>query len=171
MKNIFLFSVLLLSLCACQSTPQFNDKMKQKIEDAVKRDDITGRMHMFFRGIDNENWQEVEEVLLSEVEIDNGTGPIKKSAKELIASWKEAFRSFKTHHLVSNYGIVVTEKNAKLMFVATRTQVRQGQGKSLSKTSHGFYEVSMVQPEGDATNWAWNIASIKYKNQFTIDKR
>src|SRR5688500_2188255 len=106
----YLLMVLCLISLSCQKQEkvekQFSDKMQQKIEEDVKRDDINGRIHLMFRSVDNQRWEDVKEVLAEKVEFDMGEGTSVKSADEVIESWKSATAGLDgLHHQVGKYGI------------------------------------------------------------------
>jgi hypothetical protein len=167
MKTFFLISMMVLSY-SCQPKNQFNDEMQEKIVADVKRDDISGRMHMFFRALDNKNWKEVREILADEVTVDMGEGTKKLKAEEVVDYFKKNLTSYNgTQHQVSNYGITVDKNSAHLMFVATSTYHQKKKG--ASKSLYGSYVIDMTQPKDQDTNWEWKITHLKYKNNFTIN--
>lgn len=165
---------LILALClvtfSCQKQevkPQFSEKMQKKIEDDVKRDDITGRMHILFRAVDNQNWPAVKEILADQVEFDMGEGPSMKSADQVIDAWKTATAGLDAlQHMSGNYGIEINGNEAKLVFEGVATHYKKIKSGKNTRTFHGTYEVYMKQPEGDSTNWAWKVTKFKYKNKF-----
>lgn len=154
----------LVVMFGCQTKQLFSDKMKQKIIHDIYRDDITGRMHMLFRAVDNQNWKEVDEVLADEVELDMGDGPKKMKAAEVIEVWKKALKGLDgVHHQISNYGIVFDNKSTNVIFAGTATHLK----KSKVTNHYGTYEVQMIQPGEDETNWAWEVTKFKYRNKFS----
>lgn len=166
----FLMMALCLFALSCQkqeSKPQFDEKWQLKIEDAVKRDDITGRMHLLFRSVDNQDWTNVKDVLHDQVEFDMGEGASTKSGDEIIEIWKSALAGLDgVQHVVGNYGIEVNGKEARLVFQGVATHYKKLKSGKNTRTFHGSYEVHMKQPDGDSTNWAWKVTKFKYMNKF-----
>jgi hypothetical protein len=167
----YLLMVLCLVSLSCQkqekAEKQFSDRMQVKIEDDVKRDDINGRLHHLFRSVDAKNWESAKEILAEKVELDMGEGPSSKTADEVIESWKTATADADgLHHQVGNYGIEINGREARLMFLGTATHYKKVKSGKNTRTFYGSYEVTMQQPEGDPTNWAWKITKFKYTNKF-----
>ncbi len=168
------FLMILLSAFAlsCQNNgqkveKQFSEKMEKKITDAIKRDDITGRMHMLFRSVDNKDWANVKEVLADQVEFDMGDGVATKTSDEIVKIWQDATAGLDgVQHVVGNYGIEVNNHEAKLMFVGIATHYKKLKSGKNTRTFHGSYEVFVKQPDGDSTNWAWKVTKFKYVNKF-----
>lgn len=161
--KIFLLLPLVI-MFGCQTNQMFSEKMKEKIVHDVYRDFVTGRLHMLFKAVDNKNWKEVEEVLADEVELDMGQGPKKMKSQEVIEVWKNALKGLDgSHHQVSNYGIYFVKRTAMISFVGTTAHKRKSKVTNL----YGNYEVEMLQPEGDESNWAWKVTKFKYTNKFT----
>lgn len=161
--------IFLLSLIAggCQTHHQFSEAMKGKILDDVKRDDISGRIHMLFREVENGNWEEARKIFAPEIEVDLGEGYKKMTPEEFLSIWKKSLEGVDgLHHQVSNYGIVVMDKEADLNFVSTVTHFKRGKNGG-TKSFYGKYHVFMIQPEGDPTNWEWLITKFKYHNRFS----
>lgn len=168
--------ILLMALClvslSCQKQVakvenQFNDKMQVKIEDAVKRDDITGRMHLLFRSVDNQDWVNVKEVLADQIEFDVGEGSSSKTSDEVVGIWKNATAGLDgLQHVVGNYGIEVNGREARLVFNGIATHYKKLKSGKNTRTFHGSYEITVRQPEGDPTNWAWKVTKFKYTNKF-----
>ena len=170
MKYIFLLSCLLIFSCQKDETRQFSPEMEKKIFDTIKRDDITGRIHLLYRSIDSKNWEAVKEMLADKVEFDEGDGVSIKSSEEIISHWQKSLSNLDgTQHVVSNYGIEVNKHEARLMFIGTATHYKKSKTGKNIKTLHGSYEVHMSQPEKEDTNWAWKITKFKYINNFTAN--
>jgi hypothetical protein len=170
MKFIILALCLLSFSCQKQESKvqnQFSDKMQQKIEDDIKRDDITGRMHVLFRSVDAQDWVNVKEILADQVDFDMGEGPSTKTSDEVVDVWKNATAGIDgSQHIVGNYGIEVNGNEAKLMFVGIATHYKKLKSRKNTRTFHGSYEITMKQPDGDSTNWAWKVTKFKYMNKF-----
>lgn len=168
--------ILLMALClvslSCQKQEskvekQFSEKMQVKIEDAVKRDDITGRMHLLFRSVDNQDWVNVKEVMADQVEFDMGEGQSTKSADEVVEAWKTSLSGIDgSQHVVGNYGIEVNGSEARLVFLGIATHYKKLKSGKNTRTFHGSYEITVRQPEGEPTNWAWKVTKFKYTPKF-----
>lgn len=164
-----LMVLMCLGLVACQKIEkQFSDRMVVKIDNDVKRDDITGRMHMLLRGLDDQNWKDVSEVFAPKVELDVGEGSSVKTREEVVAAWKKETAGLDgIQHVVSNYGIEVDDKHARLMFNGITTQYKKTKSGRNTRISHGSYVVEMELPDGTPDNWAWIITKFKYVNKFS----
>lgn len=171
MKLSILFMSLALVACQKNDAPaekQFSDEMKVRIEKSIQRDDITGRVNLFFKSLDNQDFAKAREILADNVEYDLGEGSSNKSADEIIEALKSSTAGLEgVQHSLTNYGFQLNESGAKLNIVATITHYKKLKSGKNTRVHYGTYELDFLQPANEKEFWAWKISKLKYVNKFT----
>lgn len=173
MKLSILF--MCLSLLACQKNEtaapvekQFSDEMKVRIEKSIQRDDITGRVNLFFKSLDNQDFAKAREILADNVEYDLGAGPSSKTADEIIEALKSSTAGLEgVQHSLTNYGFQLNDSGAKLNIVATITHYKKLKSGKNIRIHYGTYELGFLQPANEKEFWTWKISKLIYVNKFT----
>lgn len=166
--------IAILAMCltvfACQKAEktekQFSDGMQVRIEKSIKRDDISGRVGLFFRSVDAKDWEKAKEILADKIELDIGEGASEKSPDEVIEYFKKSTEGLETFHNIANAGFQLSEKESKMFISSSVTHFKKLKSGKNSRTHYGAYELSFLQPP-EASFWAWKIQKIKYVNKFT----
>ena len=169
MKLLALLVCVLFTSCQKQENQkQFSPEMEKRLRNLVARDQIIGRINLLFESVDNQNWENVKDVLASEVDFDMGSGGQKKTADEVIAIWKEATAGLQgIHHQAGNYGVYVEGKTAIAKLYGTATHYKKLKSGKNTRTFYGTYEMKIIMPDDTKDDWTgWKISSFVYKNKF-----
>ena len=163
----FVIFIMCLGVVACQKQEkQFSEGMQVRLEKSIKRDDISGRVGLFFRSVDAKDWENAKEVLADKVEVDFGEGPSEKSSDEVVEYLKKSSEGLETFHNIANAGFKLSETESKMYISSTITHFKKLKSGKNSRTHYGSFEFSFLQPPEDKF-WAWKITKFKYVNNFT----
>lgn len=163
----FVIFIMCLGVVACQKQEkQFSEGMQVRLEKSIKRDDISGRVGLFFRSVDSKDWENAKEVLADKVEFDIGAGSSEKSSDDVIEYLKKNSEGVETFHNIANAGFKLSETEFKMFISSTITHFKKLKSGKNSRTLYGAFEFSFLQPPED-NFWDWKITKLKYVNKFT----
>jgi hypothetical protein len=171
------FFLLLLTFIGCQKQSERYPKMDTKFYNTVRQMEISGRLHWLFRSLDKGELDQVEDIFAHEVELDmqslTGEDPRKMSAKEATAYLAKLGQGIDaSHHVIGNYGIVVSGDLATVTAYGTQTYLKKNKSGKKIKNNYGIYEIELLLPnytddQYDTWDWKWKITKFRYLHRFS----